>query len=434
MSSKPYINHFLNINYPYANSWDSYQKNHAKFTVQNIHYSMANALRRTMIAKLPTIGFKSEPHLQSTVKVERNDTYLNNQIISHRLAMIPINIPHPDQFDTEDIVFILDQVNETNSIQTVTTEHFKAKRISTNVYLSDKELRTLLPADPLTGEFYPIVKLKPKYYTGINQASMAAEAIGASLHISGSDAIGLKLTAKVVRAAGDENAHFSPVAACAYGNTRDLEKAQLGLAEFIVSQNKQNIASGLTPYSDEVLTRRFNLNEIQRYYKVDEYGEPNSFDFTVESVGVIPPLVCLERATRWLVDSVEKLIVNLETGNDQAVVIRPVPALGNGFEIVIEGEDDTLGNMLQCSLIKQYADLALEKDQRKLASVSYYRTHPLERRIVITVKPIDSATMDACVSDVIIPGCRNLITELKVLVGEIISLPEYIDEIKRITS
>ena len=38
-----------NIDYPYQNKWDK-TKLHATFTLQNIHFSMANALRRSMIS------------------------------------------------------------------------------------------------------------------------------------------------------------------------------------------------------------------------------------------------------------------------------------------------------------------------------------------------------------------------------------------------
>ena len=423
--------HFLNINYPFAkNGWDADARNHVRFTLQDIHYSMANSVRRAMIAKVPTIGFKSEPHIQSTIKIDRNDTYLNNQIIAHRLAMIPIHVPHPDQFDVDDYIFYLDVSNDTNTLLLVTTEHFKVKRISTNAYLSEKEARVLLPADPLTGEFFPIVKLKPKYYTGIEQVAEAAAAIGANIRMAGSDTVGIKLNAKLVKSTGDENGHFSPVAACSYGNTRDPERAAVALAKFVESENAKNTASGLTPYPEDVLVRRFNLNEVQRWYKVDENGEPTSFDFVIESVGVIPPLVCLERGFQWLVDSLEHLIGNLETGNEKSVIVRPVATLGHGFEIIIEGEDDTLGNVIQCGLIRQYASLALEPENRRLASVSYFRTHPLERRIIIAVKPIDSATMDECIADVFIPGCRNIITEIKVLLGELTNTVEYQIEAK----
>ena len=90
--------YFSNIQYPYSDSWDAKPRNHISFTLANIHYSIANAIRRSMISKVASVGFKSEPHKYSTINIEKNDTYLNNQIISHRIyscwmyLMIPMQL------------------------------------------------------------------------------------------------------------------------------------------------------------------------------------------------------------------------------------------------------------------------------------------------------------------------------------------------------
>ena len=429
--SRNHPTHFVNIRYPHTGTWDK-TGNHVKFTLQDVHYSLANGVRRAMIAKVPTIGIKSEPAKYSTVKVERNDTYLNNEIISHRLAMIPINVPHPDTFDTEEYVFHLNEDNETNGMKLITTEHIKVKRISTNTFLSEKETRDLLPADPNTGHFIPIVKLEPKHYTDVHHSPEVAASIAATLKVPVSESIGLRLTAKTVRSTGDENGHFSPVAACAYGNTIDEEKAATGMADFITNQNAFTAANNLTAYPEDTLKRRFNLNEVQRYFKTDEYGDPSSFDFTLETVGVIPPLICLERGFRWIVDSLAKLITNLETGNNAVITVTPVASMGNGFTIRVEGEDDTLGNIIHSHMVRVYADYSLDPTERKLASCSYHKTHPLERRIIFTLKPIDSSTPEECIKDVFIPGLNNITKFVNELIGELTVTPEYIHEAKRV--
>ena len=38
--------------------------------------------------------------------------------------------------------------------------------------------------------------------------------------------------------------------------------------------------------------------------------------------------------------------------------------------------------------------------------------------------------MDECIADVFIPGCRNIITEIKVLLGELTNTVEYQIEAK----
>lgn len=427
------VQYFSNIQYPYADSWDAKTMNHVTFTMANIHYSLANAIRRSMISKVNTIGFKSEPHRFSTIKIDKNDTYLNNQIISHRIAMIPLNIPNPDKFDLDEHQFMLDVSNDTNAIKFVTTEDFKIKRVSSNTFLSDKETRQIFPMDPITKSFTPIVKLKPKYHTNIGGHDLnTSQAIGTAIRIPVAEPVSIKLTAKAVKSNGDENGHFSPVTVSAYGNTIDKSKSVQAEQEYVDTQNAQTTQAGLSIIPEEKLRRRFKLNQIQRVFIVDEAGEPISFDFRVESVGVVPPLVCLERGMRWCVDAIARFINNLQTGNEKEITIRPLPNLGNGFEIIVDGEDDTLGNLIQCWLNKHLADYSLEPEERQLASITYHKTHPLERKIVFTVKPITSADYMTIVQGPIKSSCENLIKHIESIITELTSTVYYLAELKNI--
>lgn len=422
--------YFTNIQYPYADTWDAKTRSHVTFTLANIHYSLANAIRRAMISKVDTIGFNSK---FGGIKIEKNDTYLNNQIISHRISMIPLNIPNPDKFDTEEYLFMLEAINDTNAVKLVTTEDFKVKRISSNTFLSDKETRAIFPPDPITKCFTPIVKLKPKYHTNIGgHDSGTSQAIGQAIRIPVTEPVTIKLSAKAIRANGDENGHFSPVTISAYGNTIDTTKAPQAEQEFIDSQNAIVRANGLSDIPEDKLKRRFKINQIQRVFIVDESGEPVSFDFRVESVGVIPPLICVERALRWLVDDITRLITNLQSGNDKEVKIKPLPHLGNGFEITVEGEDDTLGNVIQSWIIKKYADFTLEPEERRLATITYHKTHPLERRIVFTIKPIDSADYMTVVQGTFKEGCESLIKHIESILAELLGTGQYLTELKQI--
>ena len=425
--------YFSNIQYPYADSWDAKTRNHVGFTLANVHYSMANAIRRAMISKVQSVGFKSEPHKFRTIKIEKNDTYLNNQIISHRIAMIPLNIPNPDKFDPDEYIFMLDVSNDTNAVKLVTTEDFKVKRVSSNTFLSEKETRAIFPADTISNCFTPIVNLKPKYHTNIGGHDLnTSQAIGSAIRIPVTEPVTIRLTAKAITSNGDENGHFSPVTISAYGNTIDKERSVLAEQEFVDGQNSLTAKAELSAIPEDKLRRRFKINQIQRVYIVDESGEPVSFDFRVESVGVIPPLVCVERALRWCIESVTRLITNLQTGNIKEVTVKPVPHLGNGFEIIVENEDDTLGNMVQCWLNKMLADYSLEPDERQLASITYHRTHPLERRIVFTIKPINSADHMTVVQGPIKEGCEALIKHIESILTELTGTAQYLAELNQI--
>ena len=427
MSSKK-ENSITNIQYPFQDKWDK-DKNHVTFTLKNVHYSLANAIRRCAISDVETIGFRSEPSKYSSVKISRNDTILNNQQISHRIAMVPVNVGNLSRFDVDDYEFILDEVNTTNSVKVVTTQHFKVRRISTNKFLSETEVKQLLPPSTLSGDYIPIVKLEPKYYTNIETTPDLSKNISEAIKVPVSESVGLSLTAKCVKSTGVENGHFSPISVCVYGNTRDTEKVRQGELDYIQQKNGEANANGLTLLGDEKLRRRFYLNEVQRFYQVDEYGDPNSFDFKMESVGVIPPLVIMERSISMLVDKVSNLIQNLSNPTEGKLEIKPTLNMGNGFEVIVEDEDDTLGNMVQSYLTRMFADYSLSPEERKLVAITYHKTHPLKRQIRFNIKPVEN-DFGICIENVIIPGCKGIIKILNNIKLELMDTKQYLDEAK----
>lgn len=427
--------YFSDVEYPHTNGWN---KTHdlVHFRVSGIHLSVANSLRRAITSEVPTVGFICEPYKYSTIKVTKNTTNVNDQMIAKQLSLVPINVVHPDKFNVDDYEFIIDENNSTNSIKYVTTEHIKIKRISTNTFLNMTDLRSLIPPDPLTGNFIPIVTLMPKYRTLVHQNDPAMEnAIGEAIQVSVRDVITIQITAKCIvsNGRGEGISHFSPATTATYGYTIDSEAAKLAENEYIEETRQKAMSAGLTPMSEEKLHNRFNINMVQRIYIKDEYGDPISFNFRVESIGIIPPLVIVERAAQALVSMVEEFISNLRVGASDAIDIVPITTRGaNGFNIKIINRDDTLGNLLMSWLSRQFSDYALPAEERQLEFVGYHRTHPMLNHVNIEIRPIGSQSIEECIKDIIIPGCSGLVKHLMNIVSDIRELPEYLREAKQI--
>lgn len=423
------------VEYPYTSTWDK-NRDLVNFTIQGVHISVANSLRRAITSEVPTIGFRYDPHEHSTIKITKNTTNVNDQMISHQLSLIPIHVTHPDTFDVDDYEFIIDETNNTNVTKQITSEHIKIKRISTNSFLSDSELRQLIPPDVMTGDFIPIVTMLPKYRTMVHRSPDMERAVGEAIQVSIRDGVTLQLVAKCVRTTargGNGKGQFAPACTCVYQYVVDSTVAKTGEDEYVETERQKAMSAGLTPIAEDKLRRRFNINLVQRYYMKDEYGDPSHFRFRVESIGVIPPLIIAERAAGALVAMVEQFVADLRAGANSSVEVKPITTRGSGgFNIKINNRDDTLGNLIMSWLSRNYSDYSLPPEERRLEFVGYHRSHPMQDHVNIEIRPLGSKNSDECIETVIIPGCINLIKHLMTITHAIKDLPEYVREAKQI--
>jgi hypothetical protein len=96
-----------------------------EFVLNNVDVAMANALRRSMLAWVPTLAI-------DLVEFEVNTSVLSDEFIAHRLGLIPLRshfAPHwntvyeaGEDDDVEDVVFHLDFTNTTARDQKVTSD------------------------------------------------------------------------------------------------------------------------------------------------------------------------------------------------------------------------------------------------------------------------------------------------------------------------
>ena len=412
-----------NIKYPYEKTWDK-TKTNIKLEVSNTNISMKNAIRRIMISNVPTFGFRTEPYDKSMVEVIKNDSPLHNEFISHRIGMIPINIVD-DELKIDDYEFIIDEKNDTNFPKTITSGHFKILKVSTNEYLPKSEVEKIFPKDPLTNEYIVITELKPCYnvidYKLDSYKDELMRSIGKEQYFH--------IKAKAVLSNGSENSRFSPITTTSYQYKIDEEKAKEGEIKYIESEIKKMQDKGLKPRTEEELSRYFQTTLIERFYHIDDNEEPYIFNFNIESLGYIPPLVILHRGIQVLIEKINKFIINLKSYNDNIIQISTSPNLENGYQLTVLEENDTLGNLLQ----EHFYDLFCEnEDNLVLNYIGYKKIHPLEEKIIINIQPVKKMNWEEIINDIFVVGTKNIIKKLNTLQKDLESKKEFIKELKSI--
>ena len=103
-----------------------------QFTLENSNVSIANAIRRTILSDIPIVIIDTK---HEKFNILQNTTRFNNEILKQRLGCIPIHIKSLDTIN--DLMVELNETNNKESLEYITTKNFKIKNITSNTYLTD---------------------------------------------------------------------------------------------------------------------------------------------------------------------------------------------------------------------------------------------------------------------------------------------------------
>ena len=97
------------------------------FRIERCNVSIINAIRRTLLSDIDTIGFKTEPYNDSNEKLNsiiiyENTSSFTNEILKQRLACIPVHLKDFDKTPVDNLIVSLDKENKSESIEFITTE------------------------------------------------------------------------------------------------------------------------------------------------------------------------------------------------------------------------------------------------------------------------------------------------------------------------
>jgi len=317
-----------------------------------------------MITGVEMVGFRAdigEDGLTTDVSVEANTTPMTNEMLAHRIGLLPVYITEPTKYIKDDYEYHLDVVNDTDEVMDV-----KASDITVVKIEADSKIpvptRNFFKPDPVTGDTCLIATLKPKHATG------KAEEI--------------RFKAKASVGNGRENARFIPTSQCTYIYTLDDDEAHIKEVrdEWLNVQKKIPADSWETLPEEKraALTREFETLGKKRCFLKNELGEPYSFDFKVESTGVLSPKYIVKRACEAGITMCERYADEGESLPED-VLIQPTNKKLIGYDFVFQKQDHTLGNLLQTWIDQNYID------NGEVTFVGYMVPHPLRDEMVVTI-------------------------------------------------
>ena len=374
-------------------------ENTLTFTLTPTHVSYANTLRRAVLTMVETVAFNADIQdstgKTTDVSITKNSTPMSNEMLAHRIGLLPLQIKKPLLWKPEEYIFSINVKNDSTDSMDVTADNIVVKRvISTDEEPQMVPSREFFYPNRLTGDTPLITVLKGK--------------VGAQKP----EELECSMVARL--GTGRQNARYIPVSQCSYKYTSDTNKdKRKEVFDNWLLSSKKVIASDLETNTSrkEELEREFNTMEAARCY-LEQNGEPYSFDFTVESIGVLTPEVILARALDVMAARCLRYAsINVGDLPDNLRVVPSTTISGNAFDFLFAQEDHTLGNLFQ-TWIEQNLMNAGAGAEPDVSFTGYKVPHPLRDEMVLTVgveKDGQQVTARAAVSRAA-KGCADLFT------------------------
>lgn len=315
-----------------------------RFHARDISLALMNSLRRVLLSSIPNVAL--DP---ATSQCTTNTTKLHNEIMTHRLSLLPICMS-PDEiaaFDPDAYVFRIAKKNTGKDRVYVTTDDITVVNAEGRAYPKADRDRWF-PKNPLTGDAPLITRLEPHVY----DKDLGDEFV---------------LEARASISTATVHAAWSPVSLCTLYNAIDPTLADAAFEGYVERQ------AHLAIERDE-LRRRFNTLEAFRCFQTNEWDEPVDIVFELQSECGMSPAFLMFKAFRVIVAGFEELA----RGDPSRLEITAVPET-RMYQYVLQGYTHTHAHLLQNALYKRMKDTGID-------FVGYYCPHPLESVAVLKVQ------------------------------------------------
>lgn len=328
--------------------------NRYTFEIYDIDLAIVNAFRRIILSEIEIPGMIGEN--DPTIEIISSNGPLHNEILTHRIGLIPICLKESevDNYIDNSITLELNVNNTTNTMKNVTTEDIVVKRNDKEI--DKKELREIFYPNMVTNNFILITRLRENEY--------------------------LHFKASVVKKNSKYNAAFNPVSLCTFSNIIDKSK----------------------------ITKDMSILDKEREYYVNKYGDPNAFQFEIEPINkYLTPKYLINKSIEILINKINNLLTNIKSSNE----VELLKVLENTYKFIIQNEDDTLGNVIQSFIHDKYVrnnDTIMENISCKYCG--YICPHPLKNLLEIQIT-LENQTDEGIFKDFLQTNCLLIIEKLQ---------------------
>ena len=334
----------------------------AGFDLVNIDLCIVNSLRRSIMSSVNTAAFPfdptwSGPLVDGGIVIHDNSSVLHNEMVGHRISLVPLCLTPNElrNFDPRNYQCTLKVKNTGNTIVDVTSRDIAVSNMTGAAV--PKALRDrLFPSCEITHDHILLVRVKP---------NTICDGSGEALHFSCVPRLGC----------GKDHARWSPVSAC-YFRYMD-KKGEVGEQQVDV--------------------------------------EPIDFHFFLECINPnCSPYFLVFLAFTTLIDRLDRITGAVRDGSMRFEVVHDEERK-DSFVIIIEGEDHTIGNLMQSLLYNKWL---LDENAGRIIYVGYFKRHPLTDDITLRIQVKDPSTSLDGVQSMFIEGLGSITEKLTELTLE----------------